>query len=133
MEQQVKETVNRFLKAVKETDLQSLNLLVHPAIKWNQPGSNVLSGIKNTSEDVFGMVGKMFEISANTLQLTAVKSIASHGDQVACLLSWQARRPDGAKLVVDNIDVYTVKDGKIIGVVVYSTDVNAENLFWGSN
>lgn len=133
MEQQVKETVNKFLTAVKETDLQSLNLLVHPAVEWRQPGNNVLSGIKNTREEVFGMVGKMLEISANTLQLTAVKSIASHGDQVACLLSWQAVRPDGASLAVDNIDVYTVKDGQIVGVTVYSTDVNAENLFWISN
>lgn len=133
MEQQVKETISKFLTAIKATDLASLNLLVHPSIKWSQPGNSVLSGIKNTSTEVFEMVGKMFELSANTLKLTKVNSIAFHGDQVACLLSWEASRPDGAKLQVDNIDVYTVKDRQIVNVMVYSTDVNAENLFWGSN
>lgn len=76
------------------------------------------------------MVGKMFEVSQNSLRLTEIKSITVNGNEVACLLQWQASKSDGTQLNVENIDVYTVKNGEIVSTKVFTSDIEAENSFW---
>ncbi|MEH6309143.1 nuclear transport factor 2 family protein, partial [Olivibacter sp. CPCC 100613] len=100
------------------------------SVKWNQPGANRFSGLKQSSNEVFEMVGGMFEISRNTLSLAAIQTIAINGNQASVLLRWTAGQP-GDGLDVENVDVYTVKDGKIVEVTVYSADLKHENAFWG--
>ena len=39
--------------------------------------------------------------------------------------------PAGAVLDVNNIDVYTVENGKIVEATVYSEDIAQEDNFWG--
>src|SRR5687768_8474520 len=114
MENQAKTIVTEFLSAVQTGNNGQLAALLHPNIQWEQPGNNLVSGMKNSAAEVFGMVGKMFEVSANSLRLTDIKSVTVKGNEVACLLQWQAAKPDGTKLSVENIDVYTVNDGQII-------------------
>jgi len=132
MKNQAKQVVTEFLNAVKEVNTEKLGQLLHADVEWIQPGNNQLSGLKKSSGEVFQMVGKMFELSANTIRLTDVKSITVTGNRVACLLEWKATKPSGKILEVDNIDVYTVEDGKIIGAEVFSSDVAHEDHFWGN-
>lgn len=131
MKNEAKEVVTEFLKAIQVADLEQLNALLHPQVEWNQPGKNRISGIKHSSTEVFQMVGKMFELSANTLKLTDIKSVCISGNRVACLLHWNASQPAGGILDVDNIDVYTVENGKIIKVEIFTADEAKEELFWG--
>jgi ketosteroid isomerase-like protein len=130
MENQAKTIVTDFLTAVQTGNNGQLAALLSPAIQWEQPGNNLVSGIKSSATEVFGMVGKMFELSANSLRLTEIKSVTVNGNEVACLLQWQASKPDGTKLNVENIDVYTVKNGEIISAKVFTSDLAAENSFW---
>lgn len=131
MENQTLSVVKAFVTAVQQVDLEKLGALLHPAITWDQPGNNRFSGVKNSSGEVFQMVGGMFEVSANTMKLSDVKSITVNGDQAAVVLRWQANR-DGATLDTDNVDVYTVKDGQIVAAKVYAADTAHEDLFWGN-
>jgi len=130
MKNEAKEVVTEFLSAVQTGDNAKLAELLHPEIRWNQPGDNGVSGLKYSNMEVFGMVGKMFELSANSLRLSEIKSVTDNGNKVACLLNWTAAKPSGESLNVDNTDVYTVDNGKIISVDVFSADIDAENLFW---
>jgi len=59
--------------------------------------------------------------------------MAVNGNSVACLLHWNAVQPTGKVLDVDNIDVYIIKDGKIIKVKIFSADIEKENDFWGND
>jgi ketosteroid isomerase-like protein len=77
------------------------------------------------------MVGKMFELSANTLRLTDIKTVSVNGNKVACLLHWNAAQPAGGILDVDNIDVYTVENGQITKADIFTADLESENHFWG--
>jgi len=77
------------------------------------------------------MVGKMFELSANTLRLTDFKSISVSGNKVACVLHWNAAQPAGGILDVDNIDVYTIENGQITKAEIFTADEESENKFWG--
>lgn len=130
MENQTLKIVREFVTAVQQGDQATLGALLHPAIKWHQPGDNRLAGTKHSNMEVFQMVGGMFEVSQNTLSLSDVRFIAVNGNNAACLLHWKAKRP-GATLDVDNVDVYTVENGQIIEATIYSEDIGQENVFWG--
>jgi ketosteroid isomerase-like protein len=47
------------------------------------------------------------------------------------VLRWKASRP-GAQLDTDNIDVYTVENGKIVAAKIYMADMAQEDAFWGN-
>lgn len=130
MENQTLNTVREFLVAVQNGDQAKLGALIHPEIEWNQPGNNILSGVKRSNMEVFQMVGEMYRISEGTLLLADIKLIALNGNSAACTLHWTARKA-GAELNIDNVDVYTVENGQIVAVKVFSEDLTLEDSFWG--
>ena len=130
VEAEALQIVNKFLEAVKEKSHAKALPLLDSMIQWDQPGNNRFSGLKNGSSEVFGMFRGFLNVSASTLQLTEIKVLAVNGNQVACHLHWSATQPPGGVLDVDNIDVYTVENGKIVKAVVYSADINSEDRFW---
>jgi ketosteroid isomerase-like protein len=130
MENQTLQVVSAFVNAVQHMDTEKLGALLHPSVQWDQPGSNRFSGIKQSSAEVFQMVGGMFEVSQNSFALTDVKILAVNGNSAACALRFKATRP-GAVLDTDNIDVYTVEGGQIVAARIYATDLEQENAFWG--
>ena len=108
MENQAINVVTEFLTAVQKGNTGKLGELLHPEVKWSQPGDNAVSGFKNSVGEVFQMVGRMFELTSNTLSLTDIKVIAENGNNIACLVHWTAQKADGTSLAIDNIDVYTI-------------------------
>lgn len=130
MENQAKTIVIEFLTAVQTGNNERLGALLSPGIRWEQPGRNSVSGTKSSAGEVFTMVGKMFELSDNTLRLAEIKSVTTHGNEIACLLRWQASKADGSLLDVENIDLYTVENGQIVSARVFTSDEEAENSFW---
>ncbi|UOQ64755.1 nuclear transport factor 2 family protein [Hymenobacter volaticus] len=131
MEQKAEQTVREFLTAVQKGDQAKFASSLHDNVEWLQPGNNKFSGPKKSKAEVFQMVGGMYEMSANTLALTAVDVMAVNGNRVACLLHWKGAQPPGDVLDVDNIDVYTVENGQITQATVYSADLAQEDRFWG--
>ena len=130
VEAEALQIVNAFLEAVKEKSHAKAFPLLDSMIQWDQPGNNRFSGLKKGSSEVFGMFRGFLNMSASTLQLTEIKVLAVNGNQVACHLHWSATQPPGGVLDVDNIDVYTVENRKIVKAVVYSADINNEDRFW---
>lgn len=130
MQNKESKVVSEFLTAVQSGDMATVGALLHPDIKWQQPGSGEISGTKRSAQEVFQMVTRMFEISANTLKLKEIKWVSANGSSVAALVRWTASKPSGMSLDVDNIDVYTISEGKITAVTVYSSDITAEDNFW---
>jgi ketosteroid isomerase-like protein len=130
MENQSKQVVTEFLTAVKLLDLEKIGLLLDPEVKWSQPGNNEISGLKNSQQEVFEMVGKMFTITGSTLKLNAFNSISVNDNRVACQLHWTGEKFSGEKLDVYNIDVYTIEQDKISRVEIFSADVIQEDNFW---
>lgn len=131
MKNEAKSIVQEFLSAVQAGNFDRVGALLHPEVIWEQPGNNRFSGKKKSVEEVFGMVGGMLELSGKTLALTEIKSIMANGEMVSCLVRWQAANPFGGRLDVDNIDVYTVLDGKITEAKIFSADPAQEDRFWG--
>ncbi len=130
MDKNAKAVVTEFLAAVQNGNNETLAALVSPEIKWEQPGNNQVSGLMTSAGEVFQMVGKMYELSDNSLRLAAIKSVTVNGSQVACLLQWTAAKANGSRLDVENVDVYQVANGQIVGAKIFTADLEAENKFW---
>lgn len=130
MEKQAMEVVSTFLTAIQQGNHDVLASSLHPDVTWNQPGKNRFAGQKTSRADVFKLVGGMVEASEKSLRLTDVKTLAVNGNQVACLLHWKAIQSNGGILDVDNIDVYTVKNGQIVDATIFSADLAQEDNFW---
>ena len=122
--------VYSFLTAVQQGAFDKLGALLHPEVQWEQPGNNPLAGTKRSVKEVFEMVGGMFAITHNTLSLSAIKVLAVNGNKVACLLQWTSTQPAAHALNVNNIDVYTVDNGQIVHVTVFTEDPEQEDALW---
>jgi uncharacterized protein len=125
--------VSTFMNAIRNGDGATAVSLIDSLVQWDQPGNNRLSGIRKNKNEVLALFHAFNDLSAGTLKLTEVKTLSVNGNSVACLLHWNAAQPVGKILNVDNIDVYTVVDGKIKNVVIYSADLRSEDAFWGKN
>jgi len=123
--------IKEFFDAYSAHNREKVSSMMHPDIMWTQPGNNRLSGVKKSREEVKAMGRAMAEISAKTIELADFKVLNATGNSVACLLRWKAVQPTGNKLDVENIDVYTIEDGKIVAVKIYSADIDQEDKFWG--
>ena len=122
--------VNKFLEAVKEKSHAKAAPLLDSLVQWHQPGNNRFSGVKSNANEVFSMFRGFLDMTAGALQLKEWKILGVNNNTVACLLHWTAVTPPGSKLDVENVDVYTVTNGKIVKAVIYSADVEQENKFW---
>lgn len=125
------EVMKEFFDAYRDHNREKVASLFHPEVIWNQPGSNRLAGIKKSREEVMAMGKLMGELSAKTIQLAEIKILNANGNSVACLLRWTAAQPTGNILNVENVDVYTIENGKIVNVKIYSSDLRQEDRFWG--
>jgi uncharacterized protein len=123
--------VEQFLEGVQKKNSAMVNAALDSAVIWDQPGNNRFSGVKNNAKEVFAMFGGMLKMTDRTLELTDSKILAQNDKQVVCLLQWKAYQAGGALLQVSNVDVYTVEKNKITNVVIYTSDIRQEDLFWG--
>ncbi|GGA93879.1 nuclear transport factor 2 family protein [Puia dinghuensis] len=131
MENATKKTVESFLNALLNGDMETVAGLIHPDVKWTQPGNNRFSGIRNSAAEVFEMSAGWQAVSEGTFRLTGFSPIGVNGDEVACILHFKATSP-GDGLDIDNIDVYSVRDNKIASAKIFSLDQQAEDSFWGN-
>jgi ketosteroid isomerase-like protein len=125
------QVVQEFLTAYREGNREKFTSLLHPDVIWVQPGENRLSGVKKSKVELMQMGKRMAELSERTIKLIDVKYFSTNGNTISCILHWTAVQPTGNVLDVNNIDVYTVENGKIILAKIYSEDIAQENQFWG--
>ena len=127
------EVVKTFLTAYMQRDHKTFVDLLHPEVVWEQPGESVVSGIKRSKAELLQMGARMSELSTQSLRLNDVQYFSPNGNNVVCILHWTAAQPNGNVLDIQNVDVYTVENGKITHAKIYSEDVDKENAFWGKH
>lgn len=122
--------VDSYFTAIQTGDLETLGALVAEDVIWYQPGNNKFSGTHQGAPAVFGMIGGMMETSVGTFKINNVQSIMANGSKVAAVLQFSGQR-DGAEMSMLGVDILTVENGKITEVWLYSSDQQAEDIFWG--
>jgi uncharacterized protein len=125
------QVVKEFFQAFGQRDHAKVSSLLHPEVVWIQPGNSRIAGVKRSREEVLLMGKQMSEISDKTIALAEIKFLNATGNSIACVLHWKAVQQTGSVLDVENVDIYTVENGKIVSVKVYSGDLIQEDKFWG--
>ena len=126
------EIIATYFKAIQTGDLAKLGALVAADVIWHQPGDNQFSGTHTGAEAVFAMIGSMMEASAGTFKIDLVKDIMVNGAEVAATIDFSVQR-NGTEMALGGVDVFTVKNGQIAEVWLYSSDQAAEDAFWGKS
>tara|TARA_Y200000002_G_C22377627_1_gene535838 strand:+ start:355 stop:591 length:237 start_codon:yes stop_codon:yes gene_type:complete len=75
------------------------------------------------------MIGSMMEASAGTFKIDLVKDILVNEAEVAATIDFSGQR-NGTEMALSGVDVFTVKNGQIAEVWLYSCDQAAEDAFW---
>ncbi|HEY2582170.1 MAG TPA: nuclear transport factor 2 family protein [Mucilaginibacter sp.] len=126
-------TVKDFLSAYQTGKKEVFASYLTDGIVWDEPGENRISGKKTSKHEVLQMLDAMTESSAGSVKVSDIRYFDDGGNTVVCLLHWTAVQPVGRILDVLNAGVFTVENGKITAVKLYSDNIEAENIFWGQD
>ena len=77
------------------------------------------------------MIGDMMKVSDGTFQIDQVKDVMANGTQVAATIHFSGQRADYA-MALTGVDVFSVSNGQITEVWLYSSDQAVEDAFWGN-
>ena len=125
------DTIKAYFNAVQANDLAQLDALVAADVIWHQPGDNRFSGTHVGAAAVFAIIGDMMKVSDGTFQIDQVNDVMANGTHVAATINFSAQRPDYS-MALKGVDVFSVSNGQITEVWLYSSDQVIEDAFWGS-
>ncbi len=116
--------------ALGRGDVPAATALFDPAVVWHQPGAKRFSGDHTGVKGVGALRGGMMQTSQGTFAIDTIHALMANGDLVAATLHFAGRR-DEASMSMDGVDLLRIKDGKIVGMWLFSSDPAAEDAFWG--
>src|SRR4249919_4139413 len=101
-----------------------------PDIVWNLPGHHPLSGIKNGPDEVIAFFGALMQTG---VQVDNV-SFGTIGDDRVVETHTGHGHVEGRDYLFPTCSVYTIRDGKIQHVQVYTADQHGvDDFFWRAN
>ncbi|WP_027343207.1 nuclear transport factor 2 family protein [Hamadaea tsunoensis] len=127
-----RETVIRYVEAVANGDLATIEASFTDDATWTYPGDLPLSGtwVGRTAilDDFLGGIGSGFFRTAPAIVLT---NVIAEGDTVVA--EWTAKATTATGLEYDNqcLGVFTVRDGQIATVKEYTDTAHAGRVLFG--
>lgn len=100
-------------------------------VEWHQPGQNRFSGVHTGPDSVYQLIGGMMAVSRGTFAVAPTGPLMANGNLVAAPVHFSGSR-DGLEFDQEGLDLFTVGDGKITVVRLFSSDGRSEDEFWGS-
>lgn len=98
--------------------------------KWYQPGNNKFSGLKNNLGEIFEMLeGIMVDTSGNMVVKPTGVMLES-GDLVSVPV-WFTAKKENKTIDLGGMDLFQVKEGKIVHVWTFSDDQSVDDEFFG--
>lgn len=126
-----KEVVAAYAKALGTGDVPTAFSFFGADVRWHQPGSNRFSGVKRGAEEIGKMLGSMMEATKGSFALKPDENIMDNGAFVTMPVRFSGTIDD-RRIDMKGVDLFEVKDGKIMGVWLFSDDQELEDQFWGA-
>jgi uncharacterized protein len=125
-----KDIVASYFDALAKGEMERALSFFALEAKWDQPGRNKFAGIKNN----LGEIIKMFEgIMSDTLRhMTVVptgKMMENAG--LVAVPVWFSAQKEGKTMNLGGLDLFEIKEDKIIHVWTFSADQPVDDEFWG--
>jgi uncharacterized protein len=119
-----------YIRAVQTGDQAALAELFSPDVVWHQPGKNRFSGTRHGLPAVVEMLGGMMDVSRGTFRIERASRYMENSGWVTIELEFVAER-NGMNMAQPGIDLLKIDNGKIVEVRLFSSDPEAEDIFWG--
>lgn len=116
-------------EAFSRGDMEALrNEHFAPDVIWHQPGKNPVAGDYEGVDEVLGLFGKLFEMTAGTLTLDIHECLAN--DEHGVMLATVRGEREGKALEDRYAQVVHFRDGKVAESWIHSGDQYAADDFW---
>jgi len=124
-------TVNRMYECFGTGDMATLKAEVFaPDIEWALPGHHPLSGVKKGADEVLAFFGALMQTGVNVDNV----SFGTIGDDRVVETHSGHGNVEGRDYLFPTCSVYTIRDGKIQHVQVYTADQHGvDDYFWKAN
>jgi len=123
--------VDRMYQCFSSGDMGTLKSDVFsPDIEWVLPGHHPLSGAKNGADEVLAFFGALMQSGVNVDNV----SFGTIGDDRVVETHSGHGNVNGRDYLFPTCSVYTIRDGKIAHVQVYTADQHGvDDYFWQAN
>jgi ketosteroid isomerase-like protein len=124
-------TVDRMYQCFGAGDMETLKTDVFaPDIEWALPGHHPLSGVKKGADEVIAFFGALLQSGVNVDNV----SFGTIGDDRVVETHSGHGNVEGRDYLFPTCSVYTIRDGKIQHVQVYTADQHGvDDYFWKAN
>ena len=120
--------VRRIMEAFAHKDGFSLRDCFAEDAVWHVPGSGVMSGTYRGRSEIFRFLAGLPKLTDGTYRSTFVDALASE-ERGAGLYRAQGER-EGRSIDIDQLLLFTIRDGRVTEVVALPTDPVAFDDFW---
>jgi uncharacterized protein len=112
--------INEGYAAFAKGDFAALTDLFAEDLLWHVPGRNQLSGDYHGREAVFGLFGKLMEVTEGSFHLDVHAVLADDQHGVAMVITSASR--GGQSIEIKDVNVMHLSDGKVVEFWTASTD-----------
>ena len=114
--------------AFEKGDLDTLRGLFADDIVWHTPGRSPVSGDARGLDQVFGLFGKVLELSGGTLR-NELHDVLANDEHAVALVRARGER-NGKTLNDTQAHVFHVRDGRVTEFWLHTSDLYANDEFW---
>ncbi|MFI6054917.1 nuclear transport factor 2 family protein [Streptomyces violascens] len=116
----------RFLGAFGSHDWEAMRTVLAPDLAWSMPGTGTISG---TIHGVDAAVSRLEEIVGRGLN-TELLHVLTGENGITLSLHNTGETPDGRKLDEHLATVLTIRDGRVVAIDSYLSDVDGMSAFF---
>jgi len=120
--------VRRIFEAFARKEGFSLRDVFADDAVWTVPGRGTMAGVYRGREQIFRFLGKLPKETDGTYRSTLIDVLAS--DERAAALYRASGRRHGRRLELDQLLLFTIRDGKVTDVLALPSDPDAFEEFW---
>jgi len=127
---EAKEVVVAYFEALSKGEMEKAFSNFTPETKWHQPGENKFSGLKNNLEEIFQMLEGIMADTSGNMVVKPTGPMLESGDLVSVPV-WFTAKKKTKTMDLGGMDLFQVKDGKIVHVWTFSDDQSVDDEFFG--
>jgi ketosteroid isomerase-like protein len=121
--------VRRGYKAFGEGDMETLAELMAEEAVWHLGGNNALTGDYKGRENVFGLFGKLAEMSEGTMSIE-LHDVLANDEHAVALTTVTAAGSSGKTLSVNSADSMHISNGQITEFWTFGSDEAAWDAYF---
>lgn len=127
---EAKEVVASYFEALANGELQKALSSFTPQTKWCQPGDNKFAGFKNNLGEIIQMFQGIMSHTSGNMQVRPNGAMLESGNLIAVPV-WFTAKTETTVMDLGGLDLFEVREGKIIHVWTFSDDQAVDDEFFG--